>query len=349
MTFGELEKGRSFPIGEAHVITATFGKGNLVEMEDVNFHTDSAVLLADPECGDAADVPEQDRITGLSVLATALRYAQDHKSELLVIAGHTDTEGDANYNIGLSKKRADNVFFALVGDREGWAKSSLDQHQVEDAQAILKWIAKRFGWDTDPGEIDNDNGEKTKRAIGAFKVRYNAEFRRNIPEDRNSVGLEGWRAFFDVYMLTLAELLETNEDGLIAMRGNLTFLEGAKKTVGCGENHPIDSAEKDSFRSKVNRRVELLFFDPEERLPKLDCHAAAGKCDKSKCQIYGKGLFDLRHIPCGGDTPGFSGNFQAGAEVKPSEDEPAAGAATEQPPSGVRMESRGSFNLPPQG
>jgi outer membrane protein OmpA-like peptidoglycan-associated protein len=322
LTLRELEKGRLFAIGEAHVINATIGRGHLVEMEDVNFHFDSAVMLPDPNCGDDQSKPEQDRITGISVLATCLRHAQEHAREQLLITGHADTKGGADYNLTLSKQRADNVFFALIGDKEGWAKLSLDHHQVEDAQAILKWIDNRFAFGTDPGAIDNKNGEKTQAAIRAFKKRYNAEFGKNIPVDGSSVGLEGWRAFFDMYMLALRQILETDEAGLASLRGNLNFMDSGRKTVGCGETHPIEAADKDEFRSATNRRVELLFFDPQDKLPKLDCHPAAGKCKPELCQIYGKGLFDFHHIPCGGDTPGFSGSFGEGEKVASIDGEP---------------------------
>ncbi|MDQ3001196.1 MAG: OmpA family protein [Fibrobacterota bacterium] len=316
LTMRELEKGRQFAIGEAHVVHVTKGRGHLLEMEDVNFHFDSAVLLPDPKCGDDAETSEQDRITGLSVLAACYKHAKDHTRELLFIAGHADTKGGDDYNITLSQQRADNVFFALIGDRENWAQLSHKHNQVEDRQAILKWIDKRFGWGTDPGAVDNKDGAKTQAAVKAFQKRYNAEFSKSIAVD-GVTGLDTWRGFFDVYMMALAGILETDEDGLIKLRGNLTFLDGGKKTIGCGENHPIEAAGNDNFRSATNRRVELLFFDPKDKLPKLDCHPAAGKCKKDLCEIYGKGLFDFKHIACGGETPGFSGAFGEGEPITP--------------------------------
>jgi len=108
---------------------------------------------------------------------------------------------------------------------------------------------------------------------------------------------------------------------LAKLRGGVTFLEGAKRTIGCGESHPIEAKGKDGFRSATNRRVELLFFDPEDKLPKLDCHPAAAKCKKELCEIYGKGLFDFKHIPCGGVTPGFSGSFSEAEKVTPQDSE----------------------------
>lgn len=334
LTLRELEDGREFEIGEAHIVHASIGGGHLVEMEDINFHFDSPVLLPDPHCDDDPDAPAQDRITGLSVLATVLTYADEHNREQLLIAGHADTKGGADYNVTLSQRRADNVLFALIGNKEAWARLSFDHHQVEDVQAILKWIDVKFAFGTDPGAIDNVNGPQTQAAIKTFKQRFNSDFGTSMPIDGSSLGMDGWRAFFDLYMQGLRDLLGVDEEGLADLRGALTFLDGENKTVGCGENHPIEAPDKDDFRSATNRRVEMLFFDPKDRLPKLACHASAGKCDPKACEIYGKGLFDFLHIPCGGATPGFSGEFGPGEIVEPDENavEPAQQTGDDPPP-----------------
>ncbi|MDB5051163.1 MAG: hypothetical protein JWO30_4234 [Fibrobacteres bacterium] len=297
-TFRELQKGIRLPVAGPHVVSIFAGKGHLIEMEDVNFHFDSAVLLPDPRCGNNPDVPAQDRITGLSVLRAAYLHAGKNPSEKLLIAGHADTTGKPDYNITLSQQRADNVRFALLGDRAKWAANSNQKHQVEDCQAVLKWIDERFGWGTDPGAIDNVDGTKTQAAIRAFQTRYNKEFKKSLAVN-GAVTLATWESFFDLYMQGLRELLDADGDDLEAARGTLAFLDDKHPTVGCGENHPIEAAAQDEFRSETNRRVELLFFDPQDQLPKLDCHAVAGKCKPEVCQIYGKGgLFDFAHIPC---------------------------------------------------
>lgn len=338
LTLRELEKGRLFAIGEAHTIQATKGRGHLVEMEDLNFHFDSAVMLPDPKCSDAEAQKEQDRITGLSVLAACLRHSEEHGRERLLIVGHADTKGGDEYNVKLSQQRADNVFFALAGDKEKWAQLSHEHHQMEDSQAILKWMDNRFAFGTDPGAIDNKGGPKTEAAVKTFQKRYNADFGKKIAVD-GKVGLDTWRGFFDIYMKALLEILETDEAGLAKLRNGVTFLDGAKRTVGCGESHPLEGKGKDEFRSATNRRVELLYFDPQDKLPKLDCHPAAGKCKKDLCEIYGKGLFDFKHIPCGGVTPGFSGAFSEAEKVKPQDSEaPPQETGDEKP---VRPRGRG--------
>src|SRR5512141_2263252 len=65
--------------------------GHILEMEDINFHLDSAVLLPDygaeaPKTG----TPDQNRITGLGVLYACYKHAAAHQDQPLLVAGHTD-------------------------------------------------------------------------------------------------------------------------------------------------------------------------------------------------------------------------------------------------------------------
>ncbi|MGH7340958.1 MAG: hypothetical protein ACREKH_10755, partial [Candidatus Rokuibacteriota bacterium] len=79
-------------------------------------------------------------------------------------------------------------------------------------------------------------------------------------------------------------------------RASLAFVD-AQRTVGCGENHPLTANAIENRQSQIDRRVEVLFFDPGEE-PKLDCHPAKGKCVADACEIYRKKLFKLQPIPC---------------------------------------------------
>jgi len=87
----------------------------VIEMEDINFHFDSAVLL--PDYGTDEPQPgteEQNRITGLGVIFACFKQAE--KKEFLqkiLIAGHTDKKGSQSYNLTLSQQRAENVFSCL--------------------------------------------------------------------------------------------------------------------------------------------------------------------------------------------------------------------------------------------
>ena len=284
----------SLATGEEHVVEVETFEGLRVEMADAHFNFDSAVLLPD----DGPDVPrpdsEEPRITALAVLRACLLHAKDNASQKVVVAGHTDTVGSPSYNLGLSQLRADNTRAALVGNRDEWVKTALVKNVAADAQRILRFVALTLGWDCDPGPVDNEQGPRTRAGVKGFQRRYNDELRRAIDVD-GVVGKETWGAFFDVYMLELATLLELDDAGLANLQKGIKFVDSAHAAVGCGENHPIEAASKDEFRSATNRRVEVLFFDPGH-LPRFPCHPSAKRCKPALCEIY-RGHFELEHVP----------------------------------------------------
>ncbi len=282
---------------ELHIKTRFFG--HILEMEDVNFHLDSAVLLPDygpdaPQPG----TPDQNRITGLGVLYASYKQAVAHPDQSLLVAGHTDRSGPEDYNLKLSVLRAQNVLAALQGDRETWAAIAHGRHKVEDYQQILKWIAYTWEWDCDPGPKTGKDNDQTRKAVENFQRQYNIELDAFIPIN-GTVELETWGAFFDIYMRELMTLLATNKAGLESYRSKLTFIKDRPECVGCGEFFPIT---KDRNKTEIDRRVELLFFDPGEE-PELKCHPESGKCSHKECDLYGSKLYSFTHVDCNPPAP----------------------------------------------
>ncbi len=276
----------SRPTTEIHEFDLKPFNGYILEVEDVHFHHDSAVLL--PDYGDA---PDPTRITAITILAAAYDQAKRNPAQLLLDAGHTDTTGAPSYNLGLSVQRADSVLHALLGNRSGWVSVAKAKHKVEDYQQIVKWAAWTYGWDCDPGGIDNVEGPKTKAAVKSFQQNYNTTFSASIAED-GTVGDQTWGAFFDVFMDTLKSSMKVDDTEMAAARAALKFLDPQR--VGCGENFPIEQPRKLHYRSKINRRVELLFFDPDQ-VPHLDCHPGA-TCTPVLCEVYNPKMYRYTHI-----------------------------------------------------
>lgn len=277
--------------GSLHVFKLSPLLANLLEVEDVHFHHDSAVLLPAYDAT-KTDAPPK-AVSSMAVLCVCYRYAKEHPEQKILVCGHTDTSGDAGYNVSLSELRSENVVHILTGDRAKWVDVCKKQNKVEDHQQILKWVHDTFGWETDPGPINNTPNDKTKKATKEFQKTYNIEFSAAIGED-GVVGTDTWGAFFDVYMLGLMDLLETDEDGLQEFRKKLQFIE--KQKVGCGENWPIEEKLKDNYRSPTNRRVEILFFDLKEE-PALKCHPGPGKAVAKDCLLYTSGTYTFTPIP----------------------------------------------------
>jgi len=252
-------------------------QGYLLEVEDAHFHLDSAVLL--PDYGqlepDSDQSPDQNRITGLAILYACYRHAKEHPEQRALVVGHTDRSGSERYNQTLSELRARNVRCAIQGNRTGWVEVADEKHTVEDYQQILRWIA-HLGWDCHPGPKDGKDGPKTRQGVRNFQRQYNQRFDRSIQVD-GIVGPEVWGAFFEVYMGKLKHLMGTDEEGMKEARQNVHFLDCP--SIGCGEHFPITADRRENYRDPVDRRVEILFFDPGEE-PPLDCEAPEDTCEE---------------------------------------------------------------------
>jgi hypothetical protein len=277
---------------QSHKLTYHTFNGMLLEVEDAHFNHDSAVMLPDRAAEEGGSSPASAHVSGLAVLKSVYAHAKKYPSQKLLILGHTDTSGAASYNVTLSQKRADSILAALTGDRDAWVKIALDKNKVEDYQLILKWANDFQGYGCDPGPITNSDNAETKEAVTQFQKCYNEDFSKSIPED-GKVTKPTWEAFFDVYMDALKALMDTDDAGLGSARSALKFVDGNKKSAGCGESFP--AIDKDNVKSVTDRRVEILFFDPGEE-PKLDCHPAHAQCVKQKCEIYHNVLYDFKRI-----------------------------------------------------
>jgi hypothetical protein len=285
--------------GESHTITVEPSRASFIEMEDANFHHDSAVLMPeDPttSAGDtAAETPAQARVAGLDVIAACLREVERNPKKLVLVAGHTDTSGDAGYNVELSELRAKNLHAALKGNRDDWVAVADKKHKVEDYKQILKWVKQTKGWPCDPGKVDNNNDAATKTAVKNFQIEYNKAFKKSIAED-GIVGKETWGAFFDVYEEQLLGRMNIEPQKLKQVRDSIVFADGGKPFVGCGESFPVDQAGKDNVKSEANRRVEVLFFEEDEK-PKLECHPGPKQCKRDLCDIYNPARLKRTPIP----------------------------------------------------
>jgi hypothetical protein len=284
--------------------------GHFIEVEDLHFNLDSAVLLADyrdttatddDAAEDAQDDAQDTRITALAVLAAVYEHLRGHPERKVLVTGHTDKSGSDAYNLTLSQKRADNVLALLKGDKAAWVTSCLDHNKVEDHQQLLKWMFEDHGWDCDPGAIDNQSGPATRGATQRFKERYNTDFSQSIPANGN-FDRAAWEAFHDVYERELLLSMGWTQVDIDGVRLQLQLIDSG--AVGCGENWPVTSQNK----SRVDRRVEIMLFDPgEEPTTPLACHPAPNQCQKQNCELRMPLLYTLVPLPV---TPVLAPRFR---------------------------------------
>ena len=265
----------------------------VIEMEDVLFHLDSAVMMPDNPSGKSStqgtpdDLPgspgaqarkDQEAVSGLRALALVYKQFEFDPDKRLVVAGHTDTSGEPKYNFELSEARALNVLYLLTVEREAWAENSAKKHRVEDFQQIMKYFYSRTSYDCDPGKVNNAWGSQTDKATENFlrgsmdKSPDSEQIDATLKTIRatHTWPVAAWRAVFDLYMGVLAEYLQVKPGQMRDMAGCLSFVDDDKRIVGCGESFPIDERQKTNFRSQTNRRVEMLLFDKDDA-PLLDC------------------------------------------------------------------------------
>ncbi len=286
------------PDDEPYTLVRKKLKAKCLELEDVQFHLNSAVLLPDyKDCHEAADdQAAEDRITGLAVVQVCLEQARDNPDKSLLVVGHTDTSGQEEYNLHLSDLRAKAAKAVISGDRGGFAEISASKSKVEDVQRILMWAAAERGWECHPGKVDDETGPKTRAAIRGFQREYNTDFEASIAVDA-VVGEKTWGAVFDVYGAAICKLLETDAAGLEAMQKSVVWVSPG--AIGAGEKYPIESSRKGDYRAEKNRRVEVLFFDPDEAPKPVQ---SSGDFGFSQI-LYDPTQYEYEHLPCEPKTP----------------------------------------------
>jgi hypothetical protein len=282
-------------------------KVTFIEMADAHFRTNSAVVL--PEGENPDQTGSHQAFTSVGVIATALRFNEEHPGRTLLVAGHTDTAADENFNQKLSDERAQVTLAMLKGgddSREAFKSLCDGRHTVSDVKQILSWLSGAFAsltFNCDPGKID-DNAGNLAGPVKAFQSDYNtnkANAANNNPSldptqsdltVDGSVGPLTWGAFFDCFELALQQELGETAASLATLRGKLTFTDPNHESLGFSEYFPVEELGVDNFRSQANRRSEILFFESGEE-PDIQ-HAAD---DPETSDLYLPGHFERTPLP----------------------------------------------------
>jgi outer membrane protein OmpA-like peptidoglycan-associated protein len=169
----------------------------------------------------------------------------EHRTDKLLIVGHTDTTAEANINDPLSLERAENTAAYLRDDVDAWLAmyepsvrqvgrwgddedtamllSMPDFDTKAEAEDDIRWFQRTRGL-----EVDGIAGPITRRQL--------------ITE---YMALDGMSLASDEFQIEVT-------------------------THGCGENFPLDDGQneldanpRDDQKDAADRRVELFFFDPE--------------------------------------------------------------------------------------
>ena len=301
-------------------------KVEILEMEDVLFHLNSAVMLPAKPAGKsskdgAADKDrkkKQEQLTGIRALAAVFRQYEFDPRKKILIAAHTDSSGQVEPNFKLSAERAKSVLYILDGQRDKWAEVCYNQHRVEDYQQIMKYFAKDRGWKCNPGSIDNKYGKKTRKAADEFFKEYRAlhddektkdDYPEELPPDlvkqidddsKKRFPEVAWKAVYDLYADEICGVLKVNRKRLKKMYGKRIkdrLVDKDKPYVACGESFPLQKPEKSNYKSQRNRRVEILFFNEKETIDKIDCPAHIDKKHTAaECPLWYSQHMEIKYI-----------------------------------------------------
>jgi len=257
----------------------------LVEFQDKLFRTNSAVVLPEQENPQSTDT------SPAGLIASCIRYAQEYPSRKILVAGHTDTQGNLTYNKKLSGWRAQCLASLLTGDGDLFASICCNRERMRtsDYKQILAWLAKTRGWDCNPGIINDSHDDRTQTALNNFRKSYNSDgpgssWAQKITEWGAADTVETWKAYFNCYEEFIADELGVELGTLNDMRKKLLFYI-PKIWVGCNEYHPRVAKNIDEFPCETNRRVEVLFLDSKAN-PILYCSTSPDSCNKENCELY---------------------------------------------------------------
>lgn len=309
-------------------------KVKVLEMEDVLFHLNSCVLMPSaPEGASSSDATSegemtdeererhdlQKRTTGLKMLALTYKVIAERDAWGILIAGHTDTSGTVASNYTLSEQRANNVLYLLEQKREDWANLCYERHRVEDYQQIMKHYNERNSdLNCDPGEINNVFNSQTRTATENFFHAHgldDSEVQRVVNDGQHRWTVSAWLVVYDLYDREIDEHLGEDEGEGIGPKGplaretcgggvpqparpkrssRLRFADVNRKILACSESFPIQSSQKDNYRSQENRRVEILFFELGELPPIVMPLSTSEKMTHENVPIFHKKL--IEHI-----------------------------------------------------
>jgi outer membrane protein OmpA-like peptidoglycan-associated protein len=167
-------------------------------------------------------------------------YAR-HSGMTMLVNGHTDLVGDAQYNLQLSLERASAVSSYLQNKVDDWLiwyqapVRSKRWSYIED-QNMLATLTDSTGAPYYAGAVNGVNDAATQAATRRFQSD------NGLMAD-GQLGPDTRRALVGKYM---------------ALDGTSLPLDATLKIHGCGKFHPIDSTRE---ADQGNRRVEIFLFD----------------------------------------------------------------------------------------
>jgi hypothetical protein len=186
-------------------------------------------------------------LTGMKQL---VRYYNDHPSVHVLVSGHTDTVGNADYNRGLSMERADAIKYFLTRKSDEWmkwyaGKQCSDAWGVREDQYMLATLRAGDGTPYFADAVDGKLDDATRAAYQRFQ------------------GDNGLARSGSGDQATRHKLV----DGYLALDGaSLPASAPEPLTHGCGLFH-LEVQTGANVDEQRNRRVEVFLFEGDVKPP----------------------------------------------------------------------------------
>jgi hypothetical protein len=204
---------------------------------DINFEFDRSFII-----------PEQQTV---DLLRSISGYAAQFSNRQILIVGHTDTMGDPDYNIRLSKRRGMSAYAHLTGDEDVWWSMYKEENRARqkwgnrEGRHMLRFLKDDSGAPYFTGTAD-DKGTASTEAIKRF-------------QRDNGLKVDGV-AGRDTHLAMFHKLVEAfRADGIGIPPGRFLATNGSDFWLGCGERY-LAVQTPDETKKEKNRRVEFLFF-----------------------------------------------------------------------------------------
>ncbi len=277
---------------------------------DFGFSANRTILL--PTCAHAREQSEV--VDAIALIADLLSHLHEiGEPRRVLVVGHTGASGSTAYDIELAALRAENVYCLLSGDRSSWASLGHVHAQVADERALLRWVARDFGWDCDPGPLDDLVESRTAVARSRFRARALQVFGQQ-GGDADRLDPADWEVLFDLIEFALAARLAMTHTELAGLRADVVFVD--PPILACGErwSKAQDAPDPASTKS-IDHRVEVLLFHPDE-LP--DTYSSSERLttqtdeDAPGGWIYAPGSCHWQAIPPGPEVLADGACFEIG-------------------------------------
>lgn len=253
----------------------------------VRFNTDSAVLQP----------------SGLRVIAAAFQHAKANPGLKLLIASHTDRQGGEEDNQALSEARAKNVLHIFAGERKEWIESCKRENKSlqKDVRGLLTWAAEVWNIEgCKPKAVTNDPRDAALDAlVSAFKKGFAKRFSTNYVETNEAPDIDFtfWGKVYNLYVWTLVDQLRVDKPAdLAAFLKNVTWVDEANRSIGCGERFPAKPTA-DGQAAAENRRTEFLFFPANQEPMQTGFEGNPDPAEYLK-GVYAPKRYKFEPIPC---------------------------------------------------